>query len=210
MTNEEILNVLKFHNLCCKLKDTVRSGWKYWCVEKERVESIAEHIFGTCMLTVAILSANKNLNLDGNKIITMMALHECEEIFIGDITPYETEKMKTKKEQGRLAVEQLFADFDMPNSYRDLIAEFEDQTTPEARFAKRIDKLEADLMAYMYEKNINYDKIDKELFKNEIIVKAINEGATCVGDYFVSSDMWNYDEMFASIAKVAREYYLKK
>ncbi|MBR2468472.1 MAG: HD domain-containing protein [Clostridia bacterium] len=210
MTNEEILKVLKFHNLCCKLKDTIRSGWKRWCVEADRVESVAEHIYGTCMLTVAILSANKDLKLDGNKIIAMMALHECEEIFIGDITPYETEKMKTKKEQGRLAVEKLFADFDMPNSYRELIAEFEDQITPEAKFAKRVDKLEADLMIYRYEDCVNYDKISKDLLNNEIIVRAINEGATCVGDYFVSSNQDVYDDMFKQITKVARDYYLKK
>ena len=210
MDNKDILKILNFHKLCCKLKTVVRSGWKCWCVEADRVESIAEHIFGTCMLTVGILSANKNLELDANKIIAMMALHECEEIFIGDITPYETEKMKTKAEKGRQAVEQLFAEFDMPNNFKDLIAEFEAQVTPEAKFARRVDKLEADIMAYSYEQNINYNRIDKKILENEIIVKAINEGATCVGDYFVSSDMDKYDELFASIAKAAREYYLKK
>lgn len=210
MTNEEVLKVLKFHNLCCRLKTMVRSGWKVWCVEAERVESIAEHIFGTCMLAVGILSVNKQLNLNENKIVTMMALHECEEIFIGDITPYETEKVKTKAQKGYEAVEELFKEFDLPNNFRELIAEFEAQATPEAKFAKMVDKLEADIMAYVYEDNINYQKINPEIYKTEIIANSISKGGKCVGDYFANSDEDKYDEVFKQILNGVKQYYKKK
>ena len=39
-------SVVDFYILCNSLKDIVRSGWKSWNVKRERVESIAEHIFG--------------------------------------------------------------------------------------------------------------------------------------------------------------------
>ena len=44
MEKEE--NVLRYYVLCNKLKDVVRTGWLDWHVERERVESVAEHIFG--------------------------------------------------------------------------------------------------------------------------------------------------------------------
>ena len=49
-------NVIEFYVLCNKLKDIVRTGWKNWGVKRERVESIAEHIYGTQMLAIAMWS----------------------------------------------------------------------------------------------------------------------------------------------------------
>lgn len=39
-------NVLKYYVFCNTLKDVVRTGWKDWNVNRERLESIAEHIYG--------------------------------------------------------------------------------------------------------------------------------------------------------------------
>ena len=57
--NEECEKILKFYFLSNKLKNTLRTGWKYWAVEGVRVESIAEHVFGTLMLAVSIYSHSK-------------------------------------------------------------------------------------------------------------------------------------------------------
>lgn len=48
MSKEE--NVLKFYALCNTLKDIVRTGWKDWNVNRDRIESIAEHIYGVQIL----------------------------------------------------------------------------------------------------------------------------------------------------------------
>ena len=37
MSREE--NVIKYYVLCNKLKDVIRTGWKVWNVERERLES---------------------------------------------------------------------------------------------------------------------------------------------------------------------------
>ena len=42
--------------LCNKLKNVIRKGWKDWHVKKERLESVAEHIFGVQMLAIAMKS----------------------------------------------------------------------------------------------------------------------------------------------------------
>ena len=48
----DVENILQFYFMSNKLKNTLRTGWKYWSVEGVRVESIAEHIHGTLMLAV--------------------------------------------------------------------------------------------------------------------------------------------------------------
>jgi 5'-deoxynucleotidase YfbR-like HD superfamily hydrolase len=37
--------VVDYYLLCNKLKNTIRTGWIDWKVQRERLESIAEHIF---------------------------------------------------------------------------------------------------------------------------------------------------------------------
>ena len=43
MKTEE--KVIKFYILCNRLKDISRTGWKDWKVKRNRLESIAEHIW---------------------------------------------------------------------------------------------------------------------------------------------------------------------
>ena len=47
-------NVVNFYVLCNKLKDIVRTGWGIWGVDRFRIESIAEHIYGVQMLAIAM------------------------------------------------------------------------------------------------------------------------------------------------------------
>ena len=54
MSKEE--NVIKYYVTCNKLKDVIRSGWKDWNVKRERVESVAEHVFGVQMIAIAMKS----------------------------------------------------------------------------------------------------------------------------------------------------------
>ena len=53
---EKVEKILKYYMLTHKLKDTIRSGWKVWDVKAQRLESVAEHVYGTCMLAIAIWS----------------------------------------------------------------------------------------------------------------------------------------------------------
>jgi 5'-deoxynucleotidase YfbR-like HD superfamily hydrolase len=41
----KITELLKFYLLATKLKDLIRSGQVIWNVERERRESVAEHIY---------------------------------------------------------------------------------------------------------------------------------------------------------------------
>ena len=85
MEEQKIKNLLKFYLLATELKDKIRSGWKVWNIDRERVESVAEHIYGTCILVISI-DSQFDLDIDLYKVITMLVLHEIEEIKIGDLS----------------------------------------------------------------------------------------------------------------------------
>ena len=60
-------NVLQFYVLCNRLKNLIRSGWIDWNVQRDRIESVAEHIYGTQMLAIAMYS-EFNYDLDLSKV----------------------------------------------------------------------------------------------------------------------------------------------
>ena len=99
MENEKIQKLIKFYLLATSLKDRIRSGWNKWNIDRQRVESVAEHIYGTCILAIAI-DSEFNLNIDIYKVVMMMVLHEIEEVKIGDLTPFD----KITAEEKRIIV----------------------------------------------------------------------------------------------------------
>lgn len=82
---EKNLNIIKFYLYANKLKEKIRSGWIEISIEKQRLESVAEHIFGCLILAIGIDSEYK-LDVDMYKVLKMLTLHELEEIIMGDLT----------------------------------------------------------------------------------------------------------------------------
>ena len=75
--------VIDYYLLCHTLKDTIRTGWQVWNVKRDRLESIAEHIYGVQMLAIAMKSEYQ-YDIDLTKVIFMLAIHELGETVIGD------------------------------------------------------------------------------------------------------------------------------
>ena len=94
MSKEE--NVIKYYVICNRLKNVIRTGWKTWHVKRERIESVAEHIFGVQMLAIAMKSEYQ-YDIDLLKVIFMLAIHELGETVIGDLTQFQVSK--SEKEQ---------------------------------------------------------------------------------------------------------------
>ena len=55
MTKEQ--SVVEFYVTCNQLKNIIRTGWLSWNVQRERLESIAEHIY-ECFGKIDILINN--------------------------------------------------------------------------------------------------------------------------------------------------------
>ena len=94
--------IIEFYILCNRLKNLIRTGWLDVKIQQDRLESVAEHIYSTQMLAIAMYS-QYHYDIDIKKVIFMLAIHEIEEIIIGDLT-YKQIDEKTKLEKGHKAV----------------------------------------------------------------------------------------------------------
>ncbi len=93
-------SIINFYIFANKLKYKIRTGWIEIGIKKERLESVAEHIYGTLVLAIAIDSEYK-LNLDMFKVLKMLTLHELEEILMPDYTIRDKISMEQKIEDGK-------------------------------------------------------------------------------------------------------------
>ena len=172
-------SVVKYYVLCNNLKNVIRTGWKSWKVKRERLESVAEHIYGVQMLAIAMHSQYK-YDLDLNKILLMLAIHELEEIVIGDLTCFQmTESDKAKI--GHDAVEEVLSCLLAKDELKNLILEFDERKTKEAIFAYHCDKLECDIQCKLYDEENCVDMNDQEdnkIYHNEKVQELIKNGET--------------------------------
>lgn len=199
-------NVVQFYVLCNKLKNVIRTGWKDWHVERERLESVAEHIYGVQMLAFAMYS-EYDYDIDIMKVMMMLAAHELEEIKIGDLTMFQISR-EEKARLGHEAISELLDGMMSGELLYNLIMEFDERETNEAKFAYFCDKLECDIQAKIYDEEGCVDLNNQEgniSLKNDNVRKLLAAGKSW-------SDMWmtfgqsryNYDENFTKVSEYAR------
>lgn len=146
---DRVKNVVNFYVLCNRLKDVVRTGWKYWEVDRDRLESVAEHIFGVQILAISMYSEFK-YDIDILKVIYMLVVHELEEIVIGDLTEFDV-SLEEKQKSGHEAIKVLLKDLLLKEEIENLILEFDERKTKEALFAYHCDKMECDIQCKLYD-----------------------------------------------------------
>ena len=153
--DKKIKDIMSFYALCSKLKDTIRKGPLTWNANRERIESVAEHIYGVQMLAISIYY-QFGYKLDLNKVIYMLAIHELEEIEIGDLAFYETTK-EDKLEKGKDATDLILKDLVGKEEISKLLDEYNERKTNEAIFAYHCDKLECDVQMKLYDQEECFD-----------------------------------------------------
>ncbi len=193
--------IIDYYLICNKLKDVIRSGWLYFKVERNRVESIAEHIYGVQMLAIAMKSEYQ-YDIDIIKVIYMLAIHELGETIIGDKLPFEmTKEEKEKKEHE--AVHKILSSLIDGDQIEKIFLEFDAQKTPEAKFAYQCDKLESDIQCKLYEEENCVDilKIDNNIISD----KEKEENKNIWSKKFIESHQKEYDENFINISNYIKE-----
>ena len=150
--DKRIEDSVRFYLLATKLKYKIRSGWdsKHWNVTNERIESIAEHVYGTSILAIS-LKYGCNLDVDMEKVLKILAIHEIGEVLIGDITPYDNVTPQEKEEIEHKAMMGVLGEIAGKEELFSLLLEFDGHETKEAKFAYLCDKLEADIQAKVYQ-----------------------------------------------------------
>lgn len=192
MKNE---NILRFYLLATSLKNKIRQGSIYWNVQGPRRESVAEHVYDTCILAIAIESEYR-LGVDLKRVLEMLIIHELEEIVIGDITPFDNVTAEEKLEIGKKAVLDILSSLTKKEDYISLTNEFNDCETKEAKFAYLCDKLDFDIQMKLYADKglITLDEnYDSPVFKSKRIKELIAQGANTPADVFYQYDVSKFN-----------------
>lgn len=210
MSKEE--NVIKYYVMCNKLKNVIRTGWKNWNVERERVESVAEHIFGVQMLAIAMKSEYE-YDIDIMKVVFMLAVHELGEIVIGDLTMFEISKEEKAKRENE-AVHKILCGLLDGKEIENLFTEFDSHSTKEAMFAYQCDKLECDLQSRLYDEEgcVDLNKQESnDLLENELVKKLLSEEKSWSGMWLrFGQTVYPYDDNFKDVSKYALNNSISK
>ena len=199
-------NVINYYVICNRLKNIIRTGWKDWNVQRTRIESVAEHIFGVQMLALAMKSEYQ-YDVDVMKVIFMLAVHELGETIIGDLTQFQISKEEKEKLEHE-AVHKILGNLLDGKQIEELFLEFDSHNTKEAMFAYQCDKLECDLQCKLYDEEgcVDLNKQDgNTTMKNPLVEKLLNSGATWSNMWLnFGQQIYPYDDNFKAISNYAK------
>ena len=210
----ECEEIFKFYYLNFRLKNKVRTGWdsKHWNVKSNRIETISEHIIGTLSLAM-VLNSEFEYNLDIDKVLKMLTIHETGETLIGDITPFDGITPEKKKEIEHQAMIEALGNLKEKDSLLTLLYEFDEQETPEAKCSHYCDKIEADLQAKIYQDKGMHHSLDDQknnvVFNSSKVQQMVKDGAKDAFDIWYEWDKTIYigDNKFPefiNMLKIAR------
>jgi putative hydrolase of HD superfamily len=210
MTKKE--NVINYYVLCNKLKNVIRTGWKDWNVQSDRIESVAEHIFGVQMLALAMYSEYQ-YDIDIMKVIFMLAVHELGETVIGDLTQFQISKEDKEKIEHE-AVHKILLDLLDGEQIEKLFLEFDSHSTKEAMFAYQCDKLECDLQSKLYDEEgcVDLNKQDgNDTMNNSIVKELLDSGCSWSSMWLqFGQKIYPYDENFRAVSNYALNNNISK
>ncbi|MFD2742103.1 MULTISPECIES: HD domain-containing protein [Sphingobacterium] len=180
MTPDNLTKQLAFIKEIDKLKYVQRRTKLF---NSDRCENSAEHSWHLAVMAIVLAEhANEPINI--LKVIKMVLVHDVVEIDAGDTFIYDTEKNHENTEEERLGAQRIFGLLP-ENTAAELLEiweEFEAGKTPEAKFARAMDRLEPLLQnssnngGTWKEPGVHYDKV----FAKKSVIK---EGAKTLWTY---------------------------
>lgn len=191
-----IERAVEFYYKTSILKETLRSGPVQWRVEREIKETVASHVFGTLMLAIGLYSEIKP-DLDFSRVMLMLAVHETEEVLIGDITPLDKLTKVQVSKISEEAVGKIFSILADGQKYVDIIKEYNEHKTKESHFAKACDKLECvlEFKKYCDAGQTSLEKVTPEMLKHQILKKYYDEGKYSLDDIFYLYHMKPFEDL---------------
>ncbi|MGJ1196906.1 HD domain-containing protein [Sphingobacterium spiritivorum] len=149
----------------------------------DRNENDAEHSWHLALMAI-VLAEHSNEKIDLLKVLKMVLIHDIVEIDAGDTFIYDMQKNHSNTDEERRAANRIFGLLPVEQG-EELIAvweEFEAGETPEAKFARAMDRLEPLLQnssnngGTWNEPGVNYTKV----YTKKSIIK---EGAEKIWEY---------------------------
>lgn len=135
-----------------------------------RMENSAEHSWHIALYAL-VLSEHSETPLDIGKVIKMLLLHDIVEIDAGDAPVFGDHDATAMALQEEAAAERIFGLLpdDQAYDFRALWDEFEANETPEAQFAKSIDRMQPPMQnlasggGSWIEYNVSYDRFAAQI-----------------------------------------------
>ena len=150
-----------------------------------RRENDAEHAWHMAMM-IYLLREYANEEIDVGRAMMMALIHDIVEIDAGDTYAYDPEGAKTQKEREEKAADRIFGLLpeDQAAELRGLFEEFEERSTPEARFARTMDNFQPILLN---DSNGGSDWIEHGVCLSQVLGrhKRNGEGSQVIGDYIL-------------------------
>ncbi len=140
MTPDQLLQQINFIKEIDKIKYIQR---KTKLFHSDRPENDAEHSWHLAMMTI-VLAEHSDVPVDVLKVLKMVLIHDIVEIDAGDTFIYDTQKNHSNTENELKAAKRIFGLLpdEQANELIAIWQEFEAGETPEARFAKAMDRIE--------------------------------------------------------------------
>jgi putative hydrolase of HD superfamily len=129
-----------------KLKSVLRRNY---AIHADRRENSAEHSWHVALFAM-VLAEHSNEPVDINRVVRMLVVHDIVEVDAGDTFIYDDTQRESQVLREERAADRLFGLLPQKQGelFRDLWDEFEAAATPEAKFAKAIDRFAAALHNY--------------------------------------------------------------
>ena len=146
MNKKTVADQINFILEADKLKTIVRNTL---LTDRSRFENAAEHSWHAALTALVFFDSARDGGMDLQRILNMLLVHDLVEIDAGDLLCYHTDQLQAQKEKEKEAAERIFGLLtgDKGRKLRQLWEEFDDQQTPEAKFANAVDRLQPLLQA---------------------------------------------------------------
>lgn len=153
-------NIIEFYITANKLKNVIRTGWKEVKISADRIESVAEHVYGSLVLAITIDSEYK-LNLDMLKVLKMITVSELSKVNLdSESTPINHVSKEDRINNAKETISKITEGLMNKDELLSLLDEYNTLETKEAKFARNISKLESDLQAKIYDLNGEFNLED--------------------------------------------------
>lgn len=197
MDNERLQRQCAFLVELDRLKTIYRNS--FLTTDVSRREDDAEHSWHITLMAI-VLREYCPLEIDINRVIYLLLVHDVVEIDAGDISVFHNLNPQNKLEKEQKAAERIFSLLPGDQKQTMLAAwqEFEDGITQESRYAKIMDRMEPLLQ--------NYYTQGKRWQKDRITYAQVMKINLKIGD--ISPQLWQYAQQL--INESLAKGYLKK
>ncbi|MFW5713877.1 MAG: HD domain-containing protein [Brevefilum sp.] len=173
--NSNFQKALNFISYVDQLKSVIRKNALH---DGSRKENTAEHSWHGA-LSAFLLAPYANFPINADRVAKMLLIHDLIEIEAGDTFVYDTEELKIQEVAEAQAANEIFQRLpaNQGEELKSLWEEFEARQTPEAIFAKAIDRF---LPIYSNLRNDGFSWQPYGIFQTQVrdLAEIIRDGST--------------------------------